>query len=204
MIKLKEILTGTAFDLTEDEELDFLKHHYTGHIGSDSYRGYQKEGGLSWLGEKSKYPVLLDKKTMGEFDVEFRQTGDRQLYNKIDINGDIVRGTDGMAIMMSPEEIKQAGYPEFDTMVVAFVDDKPIGFASNEFGAVGVWVEGPYQKRGIGTELLEKHIDQRPSVKSGKSKIGQMTHSGTLMTRSYFRKMATKHGKDWFEKLRIK
>jgi GNAT superfamily N-acetyltransferase len=205
MIKLKEILNGTLSFLSEDEEDDFLKHHYTGFIGSDAYTNYGKKGGLSWLGKKSKYPVLLDKKKMGEFDVEFRQTGERNVYCKrTDDDNNYVRDQSGNLVHLTPNEIKEKGYPEFDTTVVAFVEDDPIGLASNEFGAVGVWVEGPYQKRGIGTELLEKHIEQRPDVKSGKSKIGQMTHSGQLMTKKYFRKMAVKHGKNWFERLRVK
>lgn len=205
MIKLKEILNGTLLFLNEDEEDDFLKHHYTGYIGSDAYKQYGEKGGLSWLGKKSKYPILLDKKKMGEFDVEFRQTGERNVYCKrMDNNEDYVRDQEGNLVKLTPNEVNEKGYPEFDTTVVAFIDDIPIGLVSDEFGAVGVWVEGSYQNRGIGTELLEKHIEQRPKVKSGQSKIGQMTHSGQLMTRKYFRKMATKHGKDWFEKLRVK
>ena len=87
--------------------------------------------------------------------------------------------------------------------VVAFVGDKPIGLASNEFGAVGVWVEGPYQKAGIGTDLLAMHIEQRPRMKSGKGKIGQATNSGVNLMRAYYRKMSKKHGTDWFKKLRV-
>jgi hypothetical protein len=52
------------------EELDmdaFLSHHYTGHIGSTAYKRYQQEGGLEWLGSKSKYPILLHQGKYGPY-----------------------------------------------------------------------------------------------------------------------------------------
>ena len=119
-----------------------------------------------------KYPKLLEKKQHGPYTVEYRQTGETML-----------------------------GGNE-DQTVVAFIDNKPIGWASNEFGVVGVWVVEKYQKLGIGTELLEKHIEQRPEVKSGKSKIGQMTPAGKKLVMRYYDKMAAKYGKDWFEKMK--
>ena len=36
---------------------------------------------------------------------------------------------------------------------------------------------------------MEKHIEQRPEVKSGKSKIGQMTPDGQKLTMKYYDKM---------------
>jgi len=188
------------------EQLDqdaFLRHHYTGHIGSSAYSQYEKEGGLSWLGKKSTYPVLFHKGKYGQFDVEFRQTGYISEYVKTDANGDIVRYADGKVQMMTPEEIKAGGLAEYDETIVAFVGDKPIGFASNEFGAVGVWVEGPYQKVGIGTDLLDMHIQLRPQVAAGKSKIGQATNAGISLMKAYHRKMSKKHGTGWFKQLRV-
>lgn len=188
------------------EELDrdaFLGHHYTGFIGSSAYQQYQAEGGLSWLGKKSKYPVLLHRGKYGKFDVEFRQTGETNQYVKTDANGDIVRDMNGKAQMMTPEEIKAEGLAEHDESIVAFVGDKPVGFASNEFGAVGVWVEGPFQKVGIGTDLLDLHIELRPGVKSGKTKIGQATDAGISLMKAYHRKMSKKHGTGWFKQLRV-
>lgn len=188
------------------EQLDqdaFLRHHYTGHIASSAYRQYEKEGGLSWLGKKSKYPVLLHQGKYGQFDVEFRQTGDVNRYTKTDDKGDIVRDAKGMAMEMTPEEIKAAGLSEYDETVVAFVGDKPVGFASNEFGAVGVWVEGPFQKVGIGTELMDMHIQLRPRVATGKTKIGQATDAGISLMKAYHRKMSKKHGTEWFKQLRV-
>jgi len=188
------------------EQLDqdaFLRHHYTGHIASSAYRKYEKEGGLTWLGKKSKYPMLLHQGKYGQFDVEFRQTGQVSEYVKTDENGDIVRYADGKVQMMTPEEIKAEGLATHDESIVAFVGDKPVGFASNEFGAVGVWVEGPYQKVGIGTDLMDMHIQLRPQVASGKSKIGQATNAGISLMKAYHRKMSKKHGTGWFKQLRV-
>jgi hypothetical protein len=188
------------------EELDrdaFLGHHYTGYIGSDAYRRYEKEGGLSWLGSKSKYPVLLHRGKYGQFDVEFRQTGQVNKYAKTDANGDAVKDVNGEILTMTPEEILVDGLPPTDTSVVAFVNDKPIGFSGNEFGAVGVWVEGPYQRVGIGTDLMDFHIEQRPTIKSGKDHIGQATDKGISLMKSYHRKMSKRHGTGWFKQLRV-
>ena len=197
----KKTTSQREYEFDKDE---FMKHHYTGFIGSDAYKSYEKEGGLSWLGNKSKYPVLLDKGKYGNYEVEFRQTGERNKYIHHDEKGDILRLPNGDLVYMTPDEIKQQNLPEFETSIVAFIGDKPVGFAADEFGAVGVWVEGPYQKLGIGTDLLDKHIEQRPSVKSGRGKIGQMTHKGMAMTRKYYDLMAKRHGQNWFQKLKQK
>ena len=83
-----------------------------------------------------------------------------------------------------------------DNTVVAFINGNAVGWASDEFGTVGVWVVEKYQRLGIGTELMHKHIEMRPDVKSGKNKIGQMTPAGQNLTMRYY----DKYGKDWFDK----
>lgn len=180
----------------------FMKHHRTGHIASDAYSRYEEEGGLSWLGNKSKYPILIASGKFGKFDVEFRQTGETLEYTKV-VNGEVVRDAAGHALSMTPEEIKAQGLPEKETTVVAFVGDTPVGHASNEFGTVGVWVEGPYQKSGIGVELMDLHIQQRPTFKTKQGKIGQMTYAGQSMVGKYYDKMVKRHGLGWFNKLKI-
>lgn len=202
MIKLKSLISESV--LYEDDKEEFLKHHYTGYIQPDAYKKYEKEGGLAWLGNKSKWPMLLDTETHGPYEVEFRQKREKLQYakRKPDDEYEHVRDENGNVIYLSPEEMKAENLPEYDTTIVAFVNDKPIGFVSDEFGAVGVWVEASYQKIGIGTSLLEKHMEQRPNMKSGKGKIGQMTPAGRQMVSKYYDKMSAKHGKDWFQKLR--
>lgn len=181
----------TPHELDREE---FLQHHYTGHIGSDAYRKYREVEGFSWLGQPSKYPILLQKKKYGDYDVEFRQSGEVLVYVKD-------RTDNGIITYMTPEEINQANLPKHDTTIVAFVGETPIGFASNEFGAVGVWVAGPFQRLGIGSDLMEKHIEQRPTFASRKGKIGQMTDTGVSMVKKYYDNMTKKHGAGWFRKL---
>jgi GNAT superfamily N-acetyltransferase len=187
------------------EELDkdaFLRHHYTGHIPSSAYQNYEKEEGVAWLGLKEKYPVLLHKGKYGGHEIEFRQTGNKNRYTKTDSKGDIVRDERGNALDMTDDEIKAANLPKYDESIVAFDGDKPIGWASNEFGAVGVWVVKNYQKLGIGTDLLDMHIQLRPRMASGKGKIGQATEAGIALMAAYHRKMTKKHGPGWFRKLK--
>ena len=65
----------------------FMKHHYTGHIPSTAYKQYRKAGGLKWLGDVSRWPVLLDVGQYGEFKVEFRQRGEKNEYVAYDESG---------------------------------------------------------------------------------------------------------------------
>jgi hypothetical protein len=177
----------------------FLKFHKTGTISPSAYKTYEKEGGLAWLGDKSKHPILLTTKQYGPYEVEFRQSGEPLQYTKIDDEGEIVRDERGMALIFSPEEMKERGLRPFDATIVAFIGNKPIGFASNEWGAAGVWVEGPYQKLGIGSDLLVMFMEDNPRFLSGKSHIGQMTHAGEKMTLKAYDKLEKKRGKNWFK-----
>lgn len=63
------------------------------------------------------------------------------------------------------------------------ISDKPIGFVSNEFGAVGCWVIGSFQKMGIGTHLLKLFMDRNKHMK-----LGQMTVKGIALAKSVHRK----------------
>ena len=201
---LKAIQKERKKDTQQIDRDAFLRHHYTGHIPSTAYTQYQKLGGLSWLGKKSKYPKLLATQQHGNYNVEYRQTGEKNQYVKTDAKGDIVRDVKGNALMMSDDEIKKDDLAVYDTTVVAFIGDTPVGFAANEFGVVGVWVEGPYQKLGIGSDLGVFHIQQRKHVLHGRSRLGQMTDSGIHLTKKIYDKMEKIHGRGWFEKMKHK
>jgi GNAT superfamily N-acetyltransferase len=186
----------------EDNSDDFFQHHYTGQIPSHAYEQYEKDGGLAWLGSKTKYPKLLNTKQYGPYLVEFRQRDTKLQYVKYDDNDDlkILRDEKGMALYLSPEEMKAKGYRETDETIAAFVGDTPIGLASNEFGAVGVWVEAKYQKLGIGSDLLVMYMeDNHSKFIAGKGKIGQMTNAGRNMTYAAYNKLAQKYGPNWFK-----
>jgi hypothetical protein len=179
---------------------DFLSHHKTGYIPSTAYARYQKDGGLAWLGNKSKHPKLLATKQYGPHTVEFRQSEEPLQYTKTDAEGNIVRGPDGRALMLSPEEMKTKNLRHTDATIVAFINDEPIGLASDEFGTAGVWVEKRYQRLGIGSDLLVMFMEDNPKFITGKSKIGQMTDAGESMTKSAYDKLSQKYGPNWFQK----
>jgi hypothetical protein len=179
---------------------DFRNYHKTGWIPSSAYERYEADGGLAWLGPKTKRPKLLATKQYGPHTVEFRQSDEKLQYTKTDAEDRIVRDSNGRALMMSPEEMKAQGLRETDPTIVAYINDEPIGMASNEFGSAGVWVEKRYQKLGIGSDLLVMFMEDNPKFLSGKSKIGQMTNAGENMTHRAYHKLNQKYGPDWFKK----
>lgn len=181
-------------ETTEDE---FMKHHKTGWIPSDAYERYEADGGLSWLGPKSKYALLVSSKKYGEDTIEFRKKDEKLKYTATDKDGDIVRDEKGMATYMTDDEIAKEGLATHEQTIVAFAGDKPIGMASNEFGTIGVWVEKSYQKKGIGSDLMVMFMEQNKKWMKGTSKIGQMTNAGENMSRSAYRKLAKKYGPDF-------
>jgi GNAT superfamily N-acetyltransferase len=200
-----------ARGMTEDE---FIKHHRTGFIQSDAYQNYEAPGGLSWLGGPKvepitslpeHYTVVSDRGRDGSqkyfmWDTRDQFARDRRLFDtqeeaaKFTLND--VNQKRGVG--RSKDEI----YPEIlppisgkdgktfevrrskDGTSVAFDGDKPVGFSSNEFGTAGVWVEGPHQGQGIGSELLTRFMREHPNMK-----IGQMTPAGEKMSRAAYRKL---------------
>jgi GNAT superfamily N-acetyltransferase len=172
-----ERLVNEFADYALEKEFD---RHYTGAISEDAYENYKKPGGLSWLGGKEKYPILLLEKD----GIEYRQSGEKLKYTYYDYEtGEHRRDSKGGLIYKPDEELIAEGTPLYDTGIIAFAGESPIGLASNEFGAVGIWVEEEYQHKGIGVTLLDEHMKQRKAS----TKIGQMTSSGKNMTRSWLR-----------------
>lgn len=175
-------------------EEEFLEYHRTGFIAPEAYAEYEEPGGLRWLGRghnesrdpMAAYPILLFRRRYGSHEAEFRQSGEKLEYTKQDAEGWPVYGPDGRALMLSDEEIHTMGLPKTDLTIVAFIDGESIGFASDEWGAVGVWVERPYQGLGIGTDLLVEYLRRHPRFKG---KLGQMTSAGMRLAKAVFRKM---------------
>lgn len=178
----------------EVSEDDFFQHHYTGHIPSHAYERYEEEGGLSWLGDKSKHPKILATKQYGPHKIEFRQNDKKSMYVHPD-NDQWGPGAD--VRYMTDDEMAKESLPTHDTTIYAYVGDKPIALASNEFGTAGVWVEKPYQKLGLGSDLLIMFMELDKRFMRGKSKIGQMTNAGQNMTRAAYRKLIQKYGPDF-------
>lgn len=185
-------------DFSTEEE--FLEYHRTGYIPPEAYERYEVPGGLRWLGRGhdgnddplDRYPILLDVRWYNPYEVEFRQSGKKLQYTKLDVEGWPVYGPDRRALMLSDEEIHAKGLSKTSPDIVAFIDGESIGYAGDEWGAIGVYVEHPYQRLGIGTDLLIEYLQRHPRFRAGKGKIGQMTAAGTKLAKAAYRKMRGK------------
>jgi len=167
--------------MTQQEYMDY---HYTGGIESSAYEDYRTVEGLDWIKKENK-PILEEVKDFGGYQVEFRKTGNKLKYVKHDENDDILRDEHGLATYLSQQEMIDQKLPLEDQTIYAFVGDDPIGFASNEWGATGVWVVEKYQKLGIGTHLLAMfRKTMRPE-----SKMGQMTNAGYGLAQAYHKRL---------------
>lgn len=180
--KLK-IANKESWEMTEDE---FLKHHYTGFIPSNAYDRYQTSEGLNFI-RKSQYPNVYDTKNIGGKQIEFRMKTEILRFVKKDEQGDIVYDENGSAVILTKNEQIELGYPTESHEIAAFIDEQPIGFASNEFGSTGVWVIKEMQNKGIGTKLLYDFRKFNPYMQS--KKLGQMTNAGYNLARKYYRKL---------------
>jgi SPP1 gp7 family putative phage head morphogenesis protein len=99
-----------------------------------------------------------------------------------------VRDEHGQAVYLTPEEVKAMGRSGVSYTVGAFVGDKTVAFAGDEFGATGVYVVKDYQRHGLGTQLLKTYLEKSGRLAKGQ-KIGQMTYAGTELTRAIHRKL---------------
>lgn len=167
-------------------EKEFMDHHRTGSISEDAYEQYSTKSGISWLGEPERYPHLLKTLDMDEESIEIRLKLRKNVYVKQDSEMNIIRDEHGDVIDLTDDEIKEKGYRPYDPTIVAFNEKgEPVGFASIEWGASGVWVVKDYQHKGIGFELLKsirKYFEED-------DRMGQMTYAGKQLCRTYYRRM---------------
>jgi ribosomal protein S18 acetylase RimI-like enzyme len=177
-------IIARIFDLMKveyEKESDFIKHHYTGFIGSHAYKDYLIKYAVT------KYPVVLktflDK--TGET-ITLRQSGEKLKYClHDDKTEDIVRDERGELVYQTDEQLLAKGCPLYDTAIVAFNEkEESVALASDEWGADGIWVNPNYQNRGIGVEILTAFRSQFPEDR----KMGQMTESGITLAKAYYRK----------------
>jgi hypothetical protein len=161
---------------------DFMFLHQTGWIPDGKFKFYRSLQSLQWLGTPLDRPILIDSYRIADRTLECRQSGERLAYCSLDVNGDIRRDERGNAIDMTWEEIQAKDLAPYDRTIVAFDGGMPVGFVSDEWGAVGVWVAVPYQRLGIGTRLVRLYWDADP-----RSQLGQMTNAGMALARAVHR-----------------
>ncbi len=180
--------TARPRDIPPDED-QFIEQHKTGHIPNDAYRTMFKD---PWIvpNYQERYPILLETKNMKGVVVEFRQSGERLKYVKYTPEDEIVRDDQGMAVMQTEEEMRANGLHLTDTTVAAFVGNREVGCASDEWGADGVFVDPEFKRLGIGVHLLYLFRKQFKPERQ----MGQMTHAGEQLARAYYQKHGRQAG----------
>ena len=72
--------------------------------------------------------------------------------------------------------------------MAAFVGDKAIGYAGDEFGATGVYVAREFQRHGLGLTLFKTYLEKSGRLAKGRQ-IGQMTGAGQELLRALHRQL---------------
>lgn len=175
-------LTDPTREITPEEDA-FVDYHKTGHIEPHVYRDMWNEPHIV-NDLESEYPVLLATKQFGPHQVQFRQNGQPLKYVQHDADDNIVRDAEGLATYMPFDAMVAKGLPTHDTGIAAIVGNRVVGYAADEWGADGVWVDPEFQRLGIGTELIHRFRQQFQKDR----RLGQMTFAGEMLARSYFRK----------------
>jgi|ERR1035437_628025 hypothetical protein len=161
---------------------DYLDTQITGWIPSDAYDSYSTRKGLDWVDPK-KYPEVIKTVDVRGTPVTIQRDREPMQYTKTDANDDIVRGPDGLAEHLSTAEAVAAGLPTETANLVAVDSKGVVGFASDEFGATGVWVVEEMQRGGLGKTLLQEFHQLNPRLAA--RPIGQATEAGRNLVASY-------------------
>jgi GNAT superfamily N-acetyltransferase len=166
-------------------ESAFLRYHNTGYIDSEAYH-YNTIESLSWQ-RPEEHKIIVKTLTTTKGKIQLRKSDEKLKYVRHDAGGDMERDPKtGLALYMSDEEISAKKLPKTDTSIVAYNEkNQAVGFASNEWGADGVWVIDEYQRLGIGVNLLSELRAQFPPTR----KIGQMTDAGYALAKAYYRRI---------------
>ena len=106
---------------------------------------------------------------------------------------DWVRDEQGELVPYSPKEMQEQGLAPFNYTVGAFVGEKTVGYAGDEFGASGVYVARDYQRHGLGLSLFKTYLEKSGRLAKGR-KIGQMTPAGQQLVRKLHREIVKESG----------
>ena len=123
--------------------------------------------GYDWI-KKDKYPHLLKRIKKNGIEFEFRLQAEENLYNKYDTDDNLVRDANGVALLLTPEEIKQKKLRKYRYSIAVFnEDDQCVASSSDEWGTMLIMVAQEYRKFGLGTILgkLARHFE--PMKNSG-------------------------------------
>lgn len=182
------------WQMTTDE---FLGREYTGRIREGAYEGYETSKGLRDFITPEKYTEVVQTVAIKEgVEVQIKKSTEPLRYTAHDKDGEILRDEQGQAVMMTDEEAIAQGLPVESVNLGAFIDDRPVGFASDEWGTTGVWVTKDVQEQGVGLALLKKFRELNPALAA--KPLGQMTPAGSFLAKALHRdavKQAIEEGK---------
>jgi len=168
---------------------EYVNYNKTGHISSEAYEQYSTIEGLKWI-PYDKYTNFIESININGQPIEIRSEPEKNKFVKQDNEGEIIRDEQGMALYLTDEEMNSYNLPLYTHSIAAFWNKKAIGLASDEWGSSGVWVVSDFQRKGIGTKLLENLHRLNPRL--AKNKIGQMTNAGVNLTAAYHKKLVQK------------
>ena len=164
----------------------FLNYHRTGGISGNPYYRYTDDPeGLNWLNPDDFEIHIKNIKRNGmNFELRLDKELKKSYRGHYDDNEfwQWERDENNQLIPLTEEEILQKPEP-YEMTLALFHNGKIVGFASDEFGASGVYLQQPYQGMGLGTLLMLEFLKITGRLQRGK-KIGQMTSWGSYMTRN--------------------
>lgn len=177
-------------------EYDFVRLHKTGYIQPSAYKQYKDPEfwddqdnwfNASFASDSKKYgtEVMGTKELPDGPTVYAVRILEPLRYSKTTPDRDLVRDENGEPVVLTKEEMKEKGLNEFRTTLYLInqYTGRIIGWASDEFGADGVWVDPRFSGKGLGSWLLGVFRSQF----NERRKIGQMTEEGIGMTAKYWR-----------------
>jgi len=184
----------------------FLNYHRTGSISGNPYSQYTDDPeGLNWL-NPDKFNIHI--KDIERNKLNFELKAEKQLKTKYrghyDENGfwEYERDENNQLVPLSEEEVLRKPEP-YEITLALFHNGKIVGFAADEFGASGVYLQKPYQGMGLGTLLLHEFLKITGRLQRG-NKMGQMTSWGSYATKNLHKQIveeALQEGKNVPEKV---
>ena len=195
-LEYDEFIRSGKPEMVPQEE--FLNYHRTGGISGNPYSQYTDDpDGLNWM-HPEKFTLLLKSIERNGKHYEFRAEKEPNRYVKFDDDHNIIRDANNEPIYMTVDEMRAKNKKEFGTTVALFCEGKIIGFACDEFGASGAYLQKPFQGQGLGSMLMLEYLKESGRLETG-NKIGQMTSWGRYMTRNLHKQIveeAIQNGKE--------
>ena len=117
---------------------------------------------LEWM-KRERFPHVLKRKD----GIDYCAQKETMRYTAHTDTGDIARDEQGVATIMTPEQVAAKGMPDVRVDLAAFDGDVCVGAAQDEWGCVLYMVADEYKGRGIGTTIGHLYRSIYPGKGSG-------------------------------------